>query len=94
MNKNQLKKLVRNEFLKLTGVTVSNKNIIINCSEGTFDRESISKQLNKNIQYSFECWKKMHANYGAFDDLKGVDLSFDAFKCSDMFDMLKHIELR
>ena len=94
MNKNNLKKMVRNEFLKLTGVTVNNKNINILCKEGTFDRESISEQLNEKIQYSYECWKKMHGNWGAFDMLKGVDLSFDAFKCSDMFDMLKHIEIK
>lgn len=94
MRRSEIKKLVRNEFLKLTGVIVKNKNIKVVCKEGTFDKESMYKQLNKEIQYSYECWKKMHGNWGAFDMLKGIDLSFEVFKCSDMFRSLCHIEVR
>lgn len=94
MKKNTLKKMVRTEFLKLTGTIVKNKNITIICESGTFDKESLHEQLERQVQYSFECWKKMHGNWGAYDMLKGVDLSFEAFKCSDMFRRLCYIEVR
>ena len=94
MKRSEIKKMVRTEFKKITGVIVKNKNISIVCESGTFDKESLHEQLERQVQYSFECWNKMHGNWGAYDMLKGVDLSFEAFKCSDMFRRLCYIEVR